>query len=132
MPFYFSLFIIISNLFLDHLNNTFETTLSCTLVVARNYYVYYQSTQAGSRPIVTSKMELFVTIFDSLHSLTIARKIFILDVAGVLDPTLIKDIFAWQDWILTYLFKNLTVFWCFQSIEKDGSNGLISLKPIFF
>ena len=132
MPFYFSLFIIISNLFLDHLNNTFETTLSCTLVVARNYYVDYQSTQAGSRPIVTSKMELFVTNFDSLHSLTIARKISILDVAGVLDPTLIKDIFAWQDWILTYLFKNLTVFWCFQSIEKDGSNGLINLKPIFF
>ena len=110
MPFYFSLFIIISNLFLDHLNNTFETTLSCTLVVARNYYVDYQSTQAGSRPIVTSKMELFVTTFDSLQSLTIVRKISILDVAGVLDPTLIKDIFAWQDWILTYLSKNLTVF----------------------
>ena len=65
-------------------------------------------------------MELFVTTFDSFHSLTIARKISILDVADFLDPILIKDIFASQDWILTYLFKNLTVFWCFQSIERES------------
>ena len=46
----------------------------------------------GSRFTVTSKMELFVTIFDSSHSLTIATKISILDVSGVLDPTLMIDI----------------------------------------
>ena len=47
-----------------------------------------------SRATVTFNMELFVNIFDSLHSLTTVVKIFILDVAGVLDPTLITDIFA--------------------------------------
>ena len=33
-----------------------------------------------------------MTIFDSSHSLTIATKISILDVSGVLDPTLMTDI----------------------------------------
>ena len=50
--------------------------------------------QTGSRTTVTSKMEIFVTIFDNFHFLAIATKISILDVAGVFDPTLITDIFA--------------------------------------
>ena len=50
--------------FFDHLNNTFETTLSCALVIVWNYYVNYQMTHAGSRTTVTSKLELFVTISD--------------------------------------------------------------------
>ena len=61
--------------FPEHLNNTFQTTLSCTLVVAWSYYVDYQTTQTGT---LTSKMELFVIIFDSLYSLTIVTKISIL------------------------------------------------------
>ena len=65
-------------------------------------------------------MELFLTTFDSFSSLTIARKISILDDAGVLDPTLIKDTFASQDWSLTHLFKNIMVFWCFHGIEKES------------
>ena len=48
--------------------------------------------QTGFRTTVTSKMELFVTIFDSFHSLTIVTKSLILHVASVLDPTLITDI----------------------------------------
>ena len=48
-------------------------------------------TQTGSRTTVLSKMELLVTIFDNFHYLTIATKIFILDISGVLDPTLITD-----------------------------------------
>ena len=64
-------------------------------------------------------MELFLTTFDSFPSLKIARKISILDDAGVLDPTLIKDTFALQDWSLTHLFKNITVF-CFHGMEKES------------
>ena len=41
-----------------------------------------------------------MTIFDSFHSLTIVTKISILYDAGVLDPTLITDIFSSQSWIL--------------------------------
>ena len=44
-----------------------------------------------------------MTIFDSFHSLTIATKIFILDVANIIDPPLITDIFASQSWILISL-----------------------------
>ena len=90
-----------SRFFLEHLNSTFATTLSCTLLGAWNYYVNYQMTQTGSRTTVTSKLELFVTILTD--SLTIVTKISILDVAGVLDPTLIIDIFALQNWILISL-----------------------------
>ena len=82
--------------FPEHLNNTFQTILSCTLVVAWSYYVDYQTTQTGT---LTSKMELFVIIFDSFYSLTIVTKISILVVKGVVDPTLITDIFASQNWI---------------------------------
>ena len=65
-------------------------------------------------------MELFVTTFDNFRSLTIARKISILDDGGVLNPTVIKDIFASLDWILTHLFKNLAIFWCFHGKEKES------------
>ena len=68
-------------------------------------------------------MELFVTTFESFCSLTIARKISILDDAGATDATLMKDIFASQDWILNHLFKNLTVFWCFHGIEKESTGN---------
>ena len=40
--------------------------------------------------IVTSKMELFGTVFNSFCFLIIAAKNSILDVAGVLDPILIR------------------------------------------
>ena len=51
-------------------------------------------------PLLPSKMELFVAIFDRFHFLTIVTKISILDVAGVLDLTLITDIFVSRSWIL--------------------------------
>ena len=69
---------------MKHLNNKSETTLIWTVVVA----VDYQTTQTGSRTTVTSKMELFVAIFDSFHSLTIGTKSSVLDFADILDPTL--------------------------------------------
>ena len=41
-----------------------------------------------------------MTIIDIFHSLIIVKKISILDVAGVLDPTLITDIFAFPELIV--------------------------------
>ena len=52
------------------------------------------------KAIATSKMELFVNIFESFHSLTIVTRISILDVVDVSDPTIITDILASQSWIL--------------------------------
>ena len=43
-------------------------------------------------------MELFETVFNSFYFLIIATKNSILDVPGVLDPTLITDIFALHSW----------------------------------
>ena len=40
-------------------------------------------------------MELLWTVFNSFYFLIIATKNSILDVAGVLDPTLITDILLW-------------------------------------
>ena len=81
--------------FLEHLNNKFETTLRCTLVVVWNYYYDYQMTQTGSRTTVKSKMELSVSIFDNFHSLAIVT----------LDPTVTTNIFNLQSWILIYTLK---------------------------
>ena len=95
LPFYFLFY----HFFLEHLNNTFETTLSYALVVEWNYYVNYQTTQTWSRSNAVYKMELFRTIFDSFHSLTNFTKISNLDAASIFYPTLITDIFTSQDWI---------------------------------
>ena len=62
-------------------------------------------TQMGSRTTVASKMDLFMTAFDSFHSLIVVTKISILLVAGVLSPTLIKDVFTLQSWILIRIFE---------------------------
>ena len=109
--------------FLEHLNNTFETTLSCTLVVTWNYYVEYQTTQTGFRTTVTSKTELFVTVFDSFHYLTIFTKISILDAAGVLDLTLITDIFASRSWILMNLKLIFPIYRCRLISSNDKKDG---------
>ena len=105
---YAVLFLTIQNyflIFLEHLNITFETTLSWTLVAAWRFYVDYQTTQTGSRSNVTSKMELFVTIFDSFHFLTIVMKISILDVAGVIHPThSLHRAESYSSWSQFYLF----------------------------
>ena len=58
-----------------------------TLILTYTYYSFFVSA-------VTSKMELFGTIFNSFNFLIIATKNSILDVSGVLDPTLITDTFA--------------------------------------
>ena len=107
--------------FVKHLNNTFETILSCTLVIAWNYYVDYQTAQTGLRTSVTSKMMLFMTIFDSFFSLKIVTKISILDVAGVLDLTLTTttDIFASQSWILIS-FKQAFPLYRNRSVSSNG------------
>ena len=74
-------------------------------------------------PLLTSRMELFVTIFDSFHSLIIVTKISILDVAGILNPNLITDIFASRSWILMDL-KSIFLLYRKQLInsndKKDG------------
>ena len=44
-------------------------------------------------------MELFGAVFNSFYFLIIVTKNSILDIAGVLDPALITDIFALHSWI---------------------------------
>ena len=74
-------------------------------------------------PLLTSRMELFVTIFDSFHSLIIVTKTSILEVAGILNPNLITDIFASPSWILMDL-KSIFLLYRKQLInsndKKDG------------
>ena len=90
-----------SFVFLEHLN-TFETTFSYILVAAWNL-CWYQMAQTGYSTTVPFKIEIFVTIFDIFHILTIATKIFILDAVDVLHATLITNIFASQSWIFIIL-----------------------------
>ena len=49
--------------------------------------------------LVTSRMELFETVFNSFYFLIIATENSMLDVAGVPDPALITDNFALHSWI---------------------------------
>ena len=91
------------------MNNIFETIFSCALVITWNY-VYYQTTQTGSRITATFMLELFVTIFDSFHFWIIFTKSSILDVAGVLDPIFIADIFASHSWIFINLKPILVTY----------------------
>ena len=53
-------------------------SLSCNQLLYETY-IDYQTTQTGSRTTVTSKMELFVNIFDTFHFLIIVTKSSILD-----------------------------------------------------
>ena len=57
-----------------------------------NYFRSYCIHRGGSRTAATSKMELFVIIANGFQSLTIITKCSILDVAVVLDPTLIHKV----------------------------------------
>ena len=59
---------------------------------------------------ITSKMELFGTIFNSFHFLIIGTKNSIVDVVGVLDPTLITDIFVLHSSILINLKPGLASY----------------------
>ena len=68
---------------------------------------------------VTSKMELFGVTFNSFHFLIIATKNFILDVVGVLDPTLITDSFAIHSWTLISL-KLILASYRNRSINSNG------------
>ena len=107
----------ISHFFLEHLK-PFETNLNCTLVIAWNYYVDCQTTKMGFRTPATSKMDLFVTIFDNFHSLTIVTKISILDAAGVFHPTLITDVFTSQ--LDLNQLKPIFPLYRNRSINSDG------------
>ena len=104
--------------FPEHLNNTFETTLSCILVL--HELLCWSSNDSNGI------WELFETIFDSFHSLTIVTKISILDVAGVFDPTVITNIFASQCWILINwkpffpLYRNRSIN---SNAREDGWDG---------
>ena len=66
-------------------------------------------------------MELFGTIFNSFH-LLITTKNSILDVAGVLDPTLITDTFVLYSWILINL-KPILASYRNRSINSNGKEG---------
>ena len=69
--------------------------------------------------IVTSKIELFGTVFNSFYFLIIATKKSSLDVAGVLEPTLITDIFALHSWIVVNL-KSILAPYRNRSINSNG------------
>ena len=64
-------------------------------------------------------MELFGTVFSSFYFLVIATKNSSLDVADVLDPTLITDIFALHSWILINL-KSILASYRNRSINSNG------------
>ena len=64
-------------------------------------------------------MELFGTVFNSFYFLIIATKNSILDVAGLLDTTLITDIFALHSWILINL-KPILASYRDRSINSNG------------
>ena len=72
--------------------------------------------------IVTSKMELFGTVLNSFCFLIIAAKNSILDVAGVLDPILITNIFALHGWILINL-KSILALYRNRSTNSNGKEG---------
>ena len=84
------LFLIYSLLF-----RIFSESLSCNQL-SHEAYIDYQTTQTGSRNTATSKMELFVNIFDTFYFLIIVTKSSILDI-------LETDIFSWHSWILINL-----------------------------
>lgn len=99
-------------------------------------HVNYQTAETGSRTFVTSKMELFVTIFNNFQSLKIVTKSSILDAADTFDPTFITDHFASHSWLLINL-KPISTWYRKWSIvskgNKDGwllwdSNMLISVS----
>ena len=64
-------------------------------------------------------MKLFVTIFNDFQPLQIVTKSSILDVAGVLDPTTITDIFISQSLILIN-FKPICASSRNRSIDSNG------------
>ena len=64
-------------------------------------------------------MELFGIAFNSSYFLLIVTKNSILDVAGILDPIFITDIFAMHSWILINL-KSILVSYRIQSINTNG------------
>ena len=64
-------------------------------------------------------MELFGTLFNNFHFLMIAIKNSILDVASVLDPTLITDTFALHSWILINL-KPILASYRNRSVNSNG------------
>ena len=74
----------------------------------RCLYTYLRTNMGASR--LNNAMELFGIIFNSFYFLIITTKNSILDVAGVLDPTLITDTFALHSWILINLKPILTSY----------------------
>ena len=69
--------------------------------------------------LLTSKLELIGTVFNIFYFLTVDTKNSILDVAGVLDPTLITDIIALHSWILINL-KAILASYRNRSINSNG------------
>ena len=82
-----------------HLVVSFNVNDNCTLVVAWNYSVDYQTGESGSMALATSKMELFLKIVNAFQPLTTALKCSILDIEVVLDLTLITNVFSLQNFI---------------------------------
>ena len=64
-------------------------------------------------------MELSGTVFNSFYFLIIVTKNSVLDVAGVLDPTLITDFFVLHSWIFNQFEVN--VGFIYKSVNH--SNG---------
>ena len=72
--------------------------------------------------IVTSKMELFGTVFNSFYILIIAAKNFMLNVAGFPDPILITDNFALHSWTLINL-KSILASYRNRSVNSNGKEN---------
>ena len=76
-------------------------------------------------------MELFGTVFKCFYFLIIATKNSILDVAGILDPILITDIFALRSWILMNLKSILASYRSRSISSNDKQDGWLLWDGIY-
>ena len=71
---------------MDKWENNFRTTV---FKLAKYFYDRRDVTRGGSRTAATSKVDRFVIIINGWNPLTITTKSSTLDVAAVLDPSLV-------------------------------------------
>ena len=98
-----------------------SSTLSSTV---QTFKLLYKS---GSRAAPPSKVERFVMIVNGFQSLTIITKCSILDIAAVLDPPLVTDIF-WSKFRFQNIYYSKFFLGNFGHFNKFGFCSLSGNK----
>ena len=75
------------------ISNVLHSLLNFQIYSFNSFTFYEILFRGGSRAAATSKMELFVIIVNGFQPLTIITKWSILDVAAILDPTLLLSVY---------------------------------------